>query len=51
MSFIGVVANKKIFENIKNGILEEMDSSSIQFIQINLRSFYVVCVFKTTFFL
>ena len=38
MSFIGVVANKKNFENIKNGILEEMDSNNIQFIQINLRS-------------
>ena len=37
MSFIGIVANKKFFENIKRKILEE-NKETINFIQINLRS-------------
>lgn len=38
MSFIGVVAGKKCFENIKKKILEELKQEDINFIQINLRS-------------
>ena len=38
MSFIGVVAGKKCFENIKKKISEELKDESINFIQINLRS-------------
>ena len=37
MSFIGIVANKKFFENIKRKFLEEK-KETINFIQINLRS-------------
>ena len=38
MSFIGIVATKKIFENIKRKVLEEINDKTINFIQINLRS-------------
>lgn len=38
MSFIGVVAGKKYFENIKKKITEEVKDKTINFIQINLRS-------------
>ena len=38
MSFIGVVAGKKCFENIKKKITEEIKDETINFIQINLRS-------------
>ena len=38
MSFIGIVAGKKCFENIKRKITEEMQDETINFIQINLRS-------------
>ena len=38
MSFIGIVANKKCFENIKNKIIEEIKDKTIDVIQINLRS-------------
>lgn len=38
MSFIGIVANKKCFENIKKKIEEKMQEETINFIQINLRS-------------
>lgn len=38
MSFIGIVANKKCFENIKKKIEEKMQEETISFIQINLRS-------------
>ena len=37
MSFIGIVANKKFFENVKREFSEE-SNESINFIQINLRS-------------
>ena len=38
MSFIGIVANKKFFENIKRKIIEQVKDETINFIQINLRS-------------
>ncbi len=38
MSFIGIVAGKKCFENIKKKITEEIKDETINFIQINLRS-------------
>ncbi len=38
MSFIGVVANKKCFEHIKNKITQEIKEETINFVQINLRS-------------
>lgn len=38
MSFIGIVASKKCFENIKKKITEKMKEETINFIQINLRS-------------
>ena len=38
MSFIGVVAGKKCFENIKKKISEEFKKEDINLIQINLRS-------------
>ena len=38
MSFIGVVAGKKCFENIRNKMIEEIKEETINFIQINLRS-------------
>lgn len=38
MSFIGVVANRKCFENIKREITEKVGKEDINFIQINLRS-------------
>ncbi len=38
MSFIGVVANKKYFENIKKNISEKIKDETIEFIPINLRS-------------
>ena len=38
MSFIGIVAGKKCFENIKRKITEQMQDETINFIQINLRS-------------
>lgn len=38
MSFIGVIASKKCFENIKKKIGEEIKEETINFIQINLRS-------------
>lgn len=38
MSFIGIVASRKCFENIKNKILEKLEDETINFIQINLRS-------------
>ena len=38
MSFIGIVASKKCFENIKRIILEKINNQTINFIQINLRS-------------
>ena len=38
MSFIGIVAKKKVFENIKNKMLEEIQDETINFIHINLRS-------------
>jgi len=38
MSFIGIVAGKKCFENVKNKIIEEMKEDTINFVQINLRS-------------
>lgn len=38
MSFIGVIANRKCFENIKKKITEEIKDESINLIQINLRS-------------
>ena len=38
MSFIGVVANKKCFENIKRKMTEKIKDTNINFIQINLRS-------------
>lgn len=38
MSFIGIVANRKYFENIKKKIVEEIKDDTINFIQINLRS-------------
>ena len=38
MSFIGVVAGRKNFENIKKRITEEIEDQTISFIQINLRS-------------
>lgn len=38
MSFIGIVAGKKCFENIKKKITKEVKEETINFIQINLRS-------------
>lgn len=38
MSFIGIVAGKKCFENIKRKISEEIKDETMNFIQINLRS-------------
>lgn len=38
MSFIGVVASRKCFENIKKKITEQIKDETINFIQINLRS-------------
>lgn len=38
MSFIGVVANRRCFENIRRKIAEEVKDENINFIQINLRS-------------
>lgn len=38
MSFIGIVANKKCFENIKKKIEEKVKEETMNFIQINLRS-------------
>lgn len=38
MSFIGVVANKKCFENIRKKIAEESKEEANNLIQINLRS-------------
>ncbi len=38
MSFIGVIASKNCFENIKNKIIEEIKDETVNFIQINLRS-------------
>ena len=38
MLFIGVVAGKKCFENIKKKITEKIEDETISFIQINLRS-------------
>ena len=38
MSFIGIIANKKYFENIKKKILEEIKNEAINFVQINIRS-------------
>ena len=38
MSFIGIAAKKKVFEAIKNQIIEQIDDESISFVHINLRS-------------
>ena len=38
MSFIGIVANKKCFENVKQKITEEEKDETINLIQINVRS-------------
>lgn len=38
MSFIGVVAGKKCFENIRKKLAEELKQEDMNFIQINLRS-------------
>ncbi|MCI8469914.1 MAG: hypothetical protein HFJ35_00100 [Clostridia bacterium] len=38
MSFIGVIASKKCFENIKKKVTEKIKDENINFIQINLRS-------------
>lgn len=38
MSFIGVVASKRCFENIKRKVVEEIKEENINFVQINLRS-------------
>lgn len=38
MSFIGIIAGRKCFENIKKKIIEEIKDETIAFIQINLRS-------------
>ena len=38
MSFIGVVANRRCFDNLKKKIVEELKDENINFIQINLRS-------------
>ncbi len=38
MSFIGIVACKKCFENIRKKVTEEVKDESMNFIQINLRS-------------
>ncbi len=38
MSFIGVIANRKCFENIKREITEKVGKENINFVQINLRS-------------
>ena len=38
MSFIGIVAKKKVFENIKNRMIQEIEDETISFIHINLRS-------------
>ena len=38
MSFIGIVAKKKVFENIRNKVIEEIQDETINFIHINLRS-------------
>ncbi len=38
MSFIGIVGKKKVFENIKNKMTEEIKEELISFVHINLRS-------------
>lgn len=38
MSFIGIMASRKCFENIKKKIIEEIKEENVQLIQINLRS-------------
>lgn len=38
MSFIGIVAGKKCFENIRKKITEKVKDETINFIQINIRS-------------
>ncbi len=38
MSFIGVIASKKCFENIKRKVEEKINKENINFVQINLRS-------------
>lgn len=38
MSFIGIMANRKCFENIKKKIIQKIEDESIQFVPINLRS-------------
>lgn len=38
MSFVGIVSNRKCFDNIKNEIAEKMNNQDINFVQINLRS-------------
>ena len=38
MSFIGVVAGKKCFENIRKKLAEELKQEDMNFVQINLRS-------------
>lgn len=38
MSFIGVIASKKCFENIKRTMEEKIKQENINFVQINLRS-------------
>lgn len=38
MSFVGVIGNKKCFENIKKTVEEKIKQENVNFIQINLRS-------------
>lgn len=38
MAFIGIIAGKKCFENIKKEITEKVKNTTLNFIQINLRS-------------
>jgi len=38
MSFVGVVANRRCFDNLKKKLVEELKDENINFIQINLRS-------------
>ena len=38
MSFIGIIARKKVFENIKKKLSEEIKNETISLIPINLRS-------------
>lgn len=38
MSFVGVIASKKSFENIKRKVEEKIKEENINFVQINLRS-------------